>query len=117
MSFPINNNKMDNKPEFIIEKLEFPVEDKEYIDAMIEGTPTPREIKMWESKGYDIKYKMKHYTPPKLKERIRKLSSEYGVGNCAKCRGFPSVKLIWKLDGASRVEYHCNSCHDKQGRY
>jgi hypothetical protein len=48
-----------NKPKPEIVKIEFPKEDQEYIDAMLEGKPTPNVIKQWTKRGEDIKRKDK----------------------------------------------------------
>jgi hypothetical protein len=102
---------MNNKPD-IVEKLEFT--DEEYLNAQIQGIPYPSIIKHWEKMGYDIKHKTKWYSPPPPKERLRRLSQKYRVGLCHRCHSFPSIRLTWKLDGISLVEYWCNSCYEKR---
>jgi hypothetical protein len=103
---------MNNKPDKI-EKLEYPAEDADYISAVLEGVPYPSLIEHWESLGYDIKYKTKWYAPGPPKERLFRLRQKYHVGSCCRCHGFPSVKLTWKHDGASRIQYWCNTCYSK----
>jgi hypothetical protein len=61
----------------------------------------------------NIEHKLKWYTCPGLKERMRTISQRYGIRSCHRCQNFPSVKLIWKLDGINLVEYYCES-HKEQ---
>ncbi len=96
-----------NKPKPIIQRIEFPKEDQEYIDAMIEGKPTPKVIKHWTDNGMDIEHKIKWFTSPPLKERLRTIRQKYRIGGCHICQRLASWKLIWKLDGVNLVEYYC----------
>jgi hypothetical protein len=91
-----------------IERIEFSGEDKQYIDAMIEGVPTPRLLKYWTNKGVNIEHHIKWYTPPQVKESMRTLSQRYKISMCQICRSFPSYKVIFKMHGINLVEYFCS---------
>jgi hypothetical protein len=97
------NNKF--KPEII--KLEFPKEELEEIDAMIEGKPSKKIVKYWSDKGMNIQQKTKCYTSPALKERMRTIVREYKIGVCHICQEFPLYKVLFKMDGINLVEYYC----------
>jgi hypothetical protein len=54
------------------EKLEFSKEEQAFIDAMIEGKPTPRIISYWTKTGKNVEKGLKYYTAPHPKERLRR---------------------------------------------
>ena len=96
-----------DKPVPILQRLEFSQEDQDYINSMLEGNPSPRILRYWQRTGKNVEQHNKHYRPPQLKERKRVLSHKYQISMCCRCHEFPSVKLIYKLDGVNLVEYYC----------
>ena len=96
-----------DKPVPIVQRLEFSQEDQDYINSMLEGNPSPRVVRYWQRSGHNMERHNKRYMPPQLKERRRVLSHKYQISMCCRCHEFPSVKLIYKLDGVNLVEYYC----------
>jgi hypothetical protein len=104
---------MNNKPDKI-EQIQFSEEDKQFIDAIINGKPNPDIIQRWKDAGYNVEHRIKWYIPVRPKERMLKIRQKYRIGKCHNCQQFPSVKLTWKLEGANLVEYWCDTCYGKR---
>lgn len=101
------------KPKPEIQKIEFPKEDQDYIDAMLEGKPAPNVIKYWTEKGMNIQHKTKWYTSPTLHNRLRTIQQKYKIGVCHICQKLPLWKVVYKMDGITLVEYWCEKHFDK----
>jgi hypothetical protein len=96
-----------------IEKITFPKGDQEYIDAIIEGKPTPNVIKYWTNKGLNVEHKTKWYTSPTLHNRMRAIQQKYKIGVCHICQKLPSYKITYKLPDITLIEYFCDKHFDK----
>jgi hypothetical protein len=102
-----------NKPDPIIEKIEFSKEDQEFIDAILEGRPSPATIQRWKDASVDIKYRMKHYIPITPKERMLRIRQKFKISGCHVCQQFPLYKVLYKLPDITLVEYWCEKHFDK----
>ena len=104
------------KPDPIIEKIELTEEQKQEIRDVMDGKPTQKHIEKWDEEGTRTTHE-RHYKPVgALEDRLRKIRQKYfNGGKCVMCHNFPLVKVIYKMDDVTLVEYYCDNCFEKSG--
>jgi hypothetical protein len=102
-----------NKPDPIIEKIEFSKEDQEFIDSILSGKPSPATIQRWKNAGMNIEHKLKWYISIPQKERMLRIRQKFKIGSCRICRNFPLWKVSYHMDGINLVEWYCEKHMNK----
>jgi hypothetical protein len=102
-----------NKPDPIIEKIEFSKEDQESIDAILSGKPSAKTIQRWKDAGFNIEHRIKWYISIPQKERMLRIRQKYKISGCHVCQQFPLYKVLYKLPDITLVEYWCEKHFDK----
>jgi hypothetical protein len=109
------NNNNNNRPDSILEKIEFTKEQLEEIDKINKGDPIKKtRISTNNKSGYTYEYT--NNKPLTYSVGSKRLLQLYG-GMCTSCGQWPSHKVSYDVgdenQGAWLVQRYCSSCFSK----
>jgi hypothetical protein len=102
-----------NRPNPVIEHIEFSEQDKQFCTDVLAGKPTAKVLKYWEDKGMDVEHHTKRYRPPHPNNRMKIIKEQYKIGTCIICRKLADYKVLYKMPDITLVEFWCEQHFSK----